>query len=340
MIQILCGKENYCIDKKIEKAKRQVTEMVDFNLSMYYDDYMVEDVISSVCASPLFSDVRVVILSLTNFKNAEELKRIADAVPSQTLFVLAIPSIDKRTAFYKAYQKDVVNCDKLDEETLQKFILQKAGEFGIRVKEDGVKELIDRTSYMELDAVNLYTVETVIKQLSLVKKDITVENVQMLLPPSSTGNAYALARFLCEKKNDELLKECRKILSALIGVDITCDECRVDSYMQWEKIDVVVEVVLQNGERHAVLIENKVKALLPKHELKDNKIKFKQYYDNDSDGLWHQHFWLIHAYEVPEYMKSQCDIDGYTYITLDELSHSSGPDLGNDIFDEFWRRKW
>ena len=214
MIQILCGKENYCIDKKIEKAKRQVTEMVDFNLSMYYDDYMVEDVISSVCASPLFSDVRVVILSLTNFKNAEELKRIADAVPSQTLFVLAIPSIDKRTAFYKAYQKDVVNCDKLDEETLQKFILQKAGEFGIRVKEDGVKELIDRTSYMELDAVNLYTVETVIKQLSLVKKDITVENVQMLLPPSSTGNAYALARFLCEKKNDELLRQAHNLLEA------------------------------------------------------------------------------------------------------------------------------
>ena len=64
------------------------------------------------------------------------------------------------------------------------------------------------------------------------------------------------------------------------------------------------------------------------------------FYDNDGDRHWHQHYWLIHAYVVPEYMKRQCDIDGYTYITLDELSHSSGPDLGNDIFDEFWRRKW
>lgn len=212
MVQILCGTESYCINKKIEKAKRQVTEMEEFNLSVYSDDYMIEDVISSVCSGPLLSDVRVVILSLTNFKKADELKRIADAVPSRTLFVLAVPSIDKRTAFYKAYQKDVVNCDKLDEETLQKFILQKAGEFGIRVKEDGVKELIERISYLESEAVNLYTVETAIKQLSLLKKDVTVENVQILLPPSSAGNAYALARFLCEKKNNELFRQAHNLL--------------------------------------------------------------------------------------------------------------------------------
>jgi len=212
MIQILCGTENYCIDKKIEKAKRQITAMEEFNLSLFYDDYMIEDIIASVCSRPLLSNVRVVILSLSGFKKAEELKRIADSVPSKTLFVLAVPSIDKRTAFYKAYQKDVVNCDKLDEETLQKFILQKAGEFGIRVKEDGVKELIDRTAYMESEAVNLYTVETVIKQLSLLKKDITVENVQVLLPPSSTGNAYALARFLCEKKSEELFRQAHNLL--------------------------------------------------------------------------------------------------------------------------------
>lgn len=175
----------------------------------------------------------------------------------------------------------------------------------------------------------------------------------LMRDPEGRGNAEAVMDHILSwtfkmcnrpnhtnRRNDELLKECRKILSALIGVDITGDECTVVPYMQWEKIDIVVEVVLQNGERHAILIENKVKAILPPHELYDNKIKFKQFYDNDGDRHWHQHYWLIHAYVVPEYMKKQCDIDGYTYITLDELSHSSGPDLGNDIFDEFWRRKW
>lgn len=143
-----------------------------------------------------------------------------------------------------------------------------------------------------------------------------------------------------EKTNYALLIECRKILSKLIGVDITYDNCEVKAYMQWEKIDLVVEVVLQNGESHAVLIENKVKSDLPEHELKDNKIKFKKHYDNDGSIQWYQHFWLIHAYNVDDYMINQCNVDGYKYITLDELSHSSGPDLGNDIFDEFWRRKW
>lgn len=214
MIQILCGTETYCIDKKIEKAKRMVSGMEDFNLSIYYDDYMIDDVFSSVCTNPLLSDMRVVILALSAFKKADELKQIADAVPAKTLFVLAVPSMDKRTAFYKAYQKDVIDCNKLDDKTLQKFILQKSGEFGIRAKEDGVRELINRTSYLELEAVNLYTVETVIKQLSLLKKDITVENVRILLPPSSAGNAYALARFMCEKKVDELFRQSHNLLES------------------------------------------------------------------------------------------------------------------------------
>lgn len=136
-----------------------------------------------------------------------------------------------------------------------------------------------------------------------------------------------------------LLLECRKIMSKLIGVDVTAHDCAVETYFEWKKIDLVVEVHLGDREYHTILIENKVKAYLPPHELATNKRVFKEYYDADNECI--QHFILLCAYSpVPQYMIEQSETDGFNCITLEELTDYNAPDVGNAIFDEFWRRTW
>lgn len=139
--------------------------------------------------------------------------------------------------------------------------------------------------------------------------------------------------------DESLLLECRKILSKLIGIDVTNQDCGVETYFEWKKIDLVVEVQLCNGEYHTILIENKVKAYLPPHELATNKKVFKEYYDTDNGCI--QHYILLSAYSpVPDYMIDQSKKDGYQCITLEELTDYNASDVGNAIFDEFWRRSW
>lgn len=212
MVQILCGTESFCIDKKIEKAKKQVTELQEINISEYGDDYSLSEVIGAVSASPILSEKRLVLLKLQEFKRADDLKKIADASPESTLFVLAVPAVDKRTSFYKAYKECVVPCEKLSAEDAVKFVAQKSAENGIRATKDGALELIRRVAYLDVEGVNLYAVDTAIKQLAMLKKDITEEAVKSLLPESRTGKAYDLAKLLCGKNYGELLSQAHYLL--------------------------------------------------------------------------------------------------------------------------------
>jgi len=212
MVQILCGNEFYCIDKKIEKQKKLITELPEINISEFGDDYTAIDVMGAITASPILSEKRLVLLKLREMKRADELKKIADAVPESTVFVLAVPAVDKRTSFYKAYKENIVSCEKLTEEDVVKFIAQKSSEYGIRATKDGAVELIRRVAYLEVEGVNLYAVDTAIKQLSMLKKDITEETVKSLLPESRTGKAYDLAKLLCAKNYGELLSQSHYLL--------------------------------------------------------------------------------------------------------------------------------
>ena len=212
MVQILCGKEFFCVDKKIEKAKKQVTDLEELNISVFRDDFSLSDVMGAVSAFPILSEKRLVLLKLQDFKRADELKRIADDVPESTIFILVVPVMDKRTVLYKTYQKCIVYCDKLTEEDVVKFVAQKAAENSIRATKDGAIKLIRQTGYLELEGVNLYAVNTAIKQLSMLQKDITVENVMQLIPDSRVGKIYDLARLLCTKQYGELISQAHYLL--------------------------------------------------------------------------------------------------------------------------------
>lgn len=136
-----------------------------------------------------------------------------------------------------------------------------------------------------------------------------------------------------------LLHECRKILSKLIGKDVTQLSCGVETYLEWKKIDLVAEVYLKEiDEYHVFLFENKVCAGLPSHELPTNKKVFHEYYDTERKYI--PHHILLCAYIVPDYMAKQCKEEKFEALTLETLTDYNAPDTGNAIFDEFWRRSW
>lgn len=52
---------------------------------------------------------------------------------------------------------------------------------------------------------------------------------------------------MCDKKNhrdkvnNKLLSECQNILSKLIGFDVSKESFSISTYLEWRKIDLVVE---------------------------------------------------------------------------------------------------
>ena len=139
--------------------------------------------------------------------------------------------------------------------------------------------------------------------------------------------------------NEKLLSECRKILSKLIGFDVTTESFSICTYLEWRKIDLVVEIYFNNRRQHVFLIENKVNSKLQDWQLSNNKKIFKNHYDND-DLKWEEHFFLICAHKGAVDMSEHCRKEGYQLFALEELTDYQAEDVGNNIFDEFWRRDW
>lgn len=142
-----------------------------------------------------------------------------------------------------------------------------------------------------------------------------------------------------DKVNHKLLSECQNILSKLIGFDVTKESFSISTYLEWRKIDLVVEINFDNSDHHVFLIENKVNSKLQDWQLSHNRIIFKDYYDNDI-LKWVEHYFLISAHKDVVDMMEQCDKDGYQFFALEELTDYYAEDTGNAIFDEFWRRDW
>lgn len=140
--------------------------------------------------------------------------------------------------------------------------------------------------------------------------------------------------------NKSLLYSCRAILSKLIGEDTQDTEnLRIQTYFEWDDIDLVVEVYRNSSFWHVIMIENKVDSSLKPHQLKQYLEVFKNHYGNEAG--WKQHYYLIKAADtIPEYMKTLCDEYGVKYTTMDDLIKGQKEDTGNDIFDEFWLREW
>ena len=156
------------------------------------------------------------------------------------------------------------------------------------------------------------------------------------------------------KKEPKLCQYCRYMLGALLGIAIT-DDTNVKSvkvWREWRYIDLCVEVIIEDGEneqKYALLVENKYYTLLHDNQLNRYKEIFDEYYDTKE---WKRVYKMVTCHEKEnidkyygqELAKSQefkalnfYELLPKEYLLKDKKTYE---DTENDIFNEFWLRKW
>lgn len=137
----------------------------------------------------------------------------------------------------------------------------------------------------------------------------------------------------------------KRILSELLfGDSLRLEDVQVKEVKTWKQsdyIDVWVHVILENGDKYAIIIENKLYALLESHQLFTYKRVGEKYYREHKDYKV-RYIFLRGADEFRDGDETQCKEHGFRPILLWNLKSSMQADelTGNDLFDEFWFHWW
>lgn len=153
--------------------------------------------------------------------------------------------------------------------------------------------------------------------------------------------------------NNAILHDyCKKIASVLLfGNPEELDKYKilsVETWRQWEKIDLCAEFVLKNKatqkeEKYALLLENKGYSSTHSDQLERYKTIFKTHYNGKGFSLKYAYFSCKD--QLNELEKEECQSAGYRAYTMDQVfdlanSNKDWDYTGNAIFDEFWFTTW
>lgn len=161
------------------------------------------------------------------------------------------------------------------------------------------------------------------------------------------------ADVICADDKPKLYGYCRKILAAILSIDlndnITFEDVKV--WKQDQRIDLWVELVVNIDNRkqqHAILIENKYYSLL--HNTRDTdgeyrnqlivyKNKFDEHYRKQTNQ-WYKHYVLITCIDKNDsiFVKAkhnEAENYGFKVFSYKELRNIVEK-CESDIFNEFW----
>ena len=156
------------------------------------------------------------------------------------------------------------------------------------------------------------------------------------------------------KKGSKLCQYCRYMLGKLIDVKITNKTFvkSVKVWKEWRRIDLCVEVVIQDGDnelKYALLIENKYYTLLHNDQLSRYKEIFDNYYETKE---WRKVYKLVtchEKYNIKKFYGKELSqnpefkaLNFYDLLPKKYWHKDTGTyeETENDIFNEFWLRKW
>lgn len=193
-IKIVYGDEPYIIDKVVQGFKENI-KFPELNLNIYEE--ICDTVKISVETMPLMDEKRLVILNLNEIKGEDVLKLVKD-VPDSTDLVIISKVLDQRTALYKKAKKEQLlkECCKLTEPQLKTFVFKLLEKNATKITNSAYGMLSKRMNYFDDPDVSLYTVEIFVKQLCLLNKVITEEEIQNVLKPTSNEKTYRLTNFI------------------------------------------------------------------------------------------------------------------------------------------------
>ncbi len=151
-------------------------------------------------------------------------------------------------------------------------------------------------------------------------------------------------------RDNKLAEISRKVMLILLGRKKTDNVCikKVEVWKQWRHIDLLAEVTIQEQdagkgeEKHIIVVENKVYTKLRDNQLNKNSAVVSDYYKNSPNT--DIHYWLINCNEDTwdEFNKSckEADEEWKQLWFYDVIGGELKEPIGNELFDEFWVRKW
>jgi len=187
---LLCG----LIDKNFQ----------DFNLSVFYDNYKMDDVLKACMCFPYFSKRRVVVAF--EYYGKTEYKSFLNYIEnSNEDTVLVI--INSKKSDLKVLEKIVfVDCNREDAATLKGWIPKIAASYKAVISSEAVDLLIE---YCRSDMARI---NTEIKKLSDYKKDIDAAAVSLMVYKDMDFQVYELNDAICKNDNFSALNILESLL--------------------------------------------------------------------------------------------------------------------------------
>ena len=197
MIHLLHGTETYRIDLAVKKivGDAEVTEVEK-----------LDDEAAELLRTPSFFGMRCVILRKDVLGAEEELFSLLQSQNFPNDLLIVAKNCRANTKFYRwlIANADVVACGKLDRPALEAYICKGVAKYDARITEKAVERLVENSGYLDDPAVDLYTIQILVRQCTLSATEITPDIVDDILPERVDERAWDLIELLTGGK----IKEC------------------------------------------------------------------------------------------------------------------------------------
>lgn len=201
-VYILEGNDRYVIKSAIELIEKRINlNFPDVNKFLFNDEnkYSISDLTQSAVSVPFGDEKKLIIIWDCPLKvqDAEKMKDFIKNGGAQTsVFVFAFTASNEFSKKLKGIGQSV-DCNKLDEYTLKKWIVATFSKNEVSVQEGAVTKLIE---YSNSDLARISS--EVEKLSSIGKNPVSIEDVEMYVVPDREYQIYELTDAIA--KNDKI----------------------------------------------------------------------------------------------------------------------------------------
>lgn len=201
-IYILEGKDRFVIKNAIDLIDKKLNlNFPDVNKFQFNDEnkYTLDEIIEKSSCIPFGDDKKMILIWDCSLKSADA-PRFIDFVKKggaeSTVFLFATNSTNEFVKKIKSIAESV-DCNKLDETTLSRWVVTNFTKQNVQVQEGAVKLIID---YCNL---SLARISSEVEKLSTIGKDIvTTKEVEQFVVPDREYQIYELTDAIA--KNDRI----------------------------------------------------------------------------------------------------------------------------------------
>jgi DNA polymerase III delta subunit len=207
---IATGDDAFVIGSAVKLFKAAVSGPPDFNISSFDDAAGADGIIAALDSMPLAADFRLVVAR--DYRGdcaplAEYLKK-----PNQQAVLLFVAAVLKDNFAAILPRLTPIDCGRLDESDLLKFIAKNAAEYGAEVSPDAARLLIRYCNF------NLSRISSELEKLAFMRLGgtVTAADAENFVAPESDYKIYEISDAVARKQNGRAALVLKSLLDANI----------------------------------------------------------------------------------------------------------------------------